>query len=223
MLKDAGATALSFADTLERTPPTVRQAAETVESMRTTLLTIQSQLGAFEILGSRPLGNVSDQFGQIASQMSGLDARLELIATDLEDNSDKLLANAAVADGARRAARRRSPRTWHPGSSRTPSTTSRILLLVTVFVLVAVDGRARGRGAAVRAVAAARRWGRRPSSSAAPAGGRSARRGSRSCRGRRRRAGSMTSPGTAPAPAWYGSRPTVGRKSSWRMSLTRRR
>jgi hypothetical protein len=94
VLKDAGASALSFATTLERTPPTVRQAATTVESVRTTLLTIESQLGQFTILGSRPLGNVADQFGEIASQMEGLDTRLELIATDLGDNRDKLLANA---------------------------------------------------------------------------------------------------------------------------------
>jgi hypothetical protein len=94
VLKDAGTTALSFANTLERTPPTVRQAAQTVESMRQTLLTIQSQLGQFTILGSRPLGNVADQFGRIATDLEGLDTRLDLIASDLEDNRDKLLANA---------------------------------------------------------------------------------------------------------------------------------
>jgi len=94
VLKDAGSTALSFANTLERTPPTVRQAATTVENMRQTLLTIQSQLGQFQVLGSRPLGNVADQFGRIASDLEGLDTRLELIATDLEDNRDKLLDNA---------------------------------------------------------------------------------------------------------------------------------
>jgi hypothetical protein len=95
VLKDAGATARSFATTLERTPPTVRQAAETVESMRQTLLGIQSQLGQFTILGSRPLEGVADQFGRIASDLEGLDARLEDIATDLEDNRDRLLTNAA--------------------------------------------------------------------------------------------------------------------------------
>jgi hypothetical protein len=94
VLKDAGATALSFANTLERTPPTVIQAAQTIEGMRQTLLTIQSQLSQFTILGSRPLGNVADQFGQIASDLEGLDTRLELIATDLADNRDKLLENA---------------------------------------------------------------------------------------------------------------------------------
>ena len=94
VLKDAGSTALSFANTLERTPPTVRQAATTVENMRQTLLTIQSQLGQFTILGSRPLGNVADQFGRIASDLEGLDTRLGLIATDLEDNRDKLLENS---------------------------------------------------------------------------------------------------------------------------------
>jgi archaellum component FlaC len=94
VLKDAGSTALSFANTLERTPPTVRQAATTVENMRQTLLTIESQLGQFQVLGSRPLGNVADQFGRIASDLEGLDTRLELIATDLEDNRDKLLENS---------------------------------------------------------------------------------------------------------------------------------
>ena len=34
VLKDAGATALSFANTLERTPPTVRQAAQTIEGVQ---------------------------------------------------------------------------------------------------------------------------------------------------------------------------------------------
>jgi ABC-type transporter Mla subunit MlaD len=95
VLKDAGATAISFAATLERTPPTIRQAAGTIESMRQTMLTIQSQLGALSILGSRPLGGVADQFGQIAGDLEGLDSRLDLIATDLDDNKNKLLANAA--------------------------------------------------------------------------------------------------------------------------------
>lgn len=95
VLTDAGSTAVSFAATLERTPPTVRQAAATVESMRQTLLTIESQLDAFSILGSQPLANVADQFGRIATDLEGLDTRLELIATDLEDNKAKLLTNAA--------------------------------------------------------------------------------------------------------------------------------
>jgi archaellum component FlaC len=94
VLKDAGATAESFANTLERTPPTVRQAADTIEGMRQTLLVIESQLGQFTILGTRPLGGVADQFGRIASDLEGLDARLELIASDLEDNRDKLLQNS---------------------------------------------------------------------------------------------------------------------------------
>ena len=95
VLKDAGSSAISFAATLERTPPTIRQAASTIEGMRGTMLTIQSQLGALSILGSRPLGGVADQFGQIAADLEGLDSRLDLIATDLEDNKNKLLANAA--------------------------------------------------------------------------------------------------------------------------------
>ena len=135
VLKDAGATALSFANTLERTPPTVRQAASTIQSVRNTLLTIQSQLGQFTILGSRPLGNVADQFGQIATQMEGLDTRLELIATDLEDNRDKLLANARslTALGERLDT---IAEDLASGFIQDTLDDVRILLLVTVFVLV---------------------------------------------------------------------------------------
>jgi hypothetical protein len=93
-LIDAGATAGSFATTLEQTPDTVRQAAVTIASVRTTLLTIQSQLSAIQILGNTPFGGIADQFGTIAEQLTGLDTRLDDLATNLGDNRDKLRANA---------------------------------------------------------------------------------------------------------------------------------
>ena len=40
-------------------------------------------------------GTLPNQFGQIATDLEGLDTRLGLIATDLEDNKARLLANAA--------------------------------------------------------------------------------------------------------------------------------
>ncbi len=94
VLRDAGASALSFAVTLERTPPTVRQAAATVGNLQRTLREIEGQLGAVAILGSRPLATTATRFGQMATDLEGLDTRLGLIATDLEDNRDRLLANA---------------------------------------------------------------------------------------------------------------------------------
>lgn len=94
VLTDAGATALSFAVTLERTPPTVHQAATTVADVRASLRDIESQLGSVTILGARPLASTASRFGQMATNLEGLDTRLDLIATDLGQNRDKLLANA---------------------------------------------------------------------------------------------------------------------------------
>ncbi|MGZ9161162.1 MAG: hypothetical protein ACXW4T_08335 [Candidatus Limnocylindrales bacterium] len=94
VLDDAGASARSFAVTLERTPPTVRQAAQTVGSMQVNLRDIAGQLAAVAILGSRPLAGTAARFGEMATNLEGLDTRLSLIASDLEQNRDKLLANA---------------------------------------------------------------------------------------------------------------------------------
>jgi hypothetical protein len=93
-LKDAGATAGSFATTLEQTPDTVRQAAATVTSIRTTLSSIQSTLGSISILGASPFGGVAEQFGQISSDLEGLDTRLVALADNLGDNRAKLQANS---------------------------------------------------------------------------------------------------------------------------------
>ncbi len=98
VLDDAGATALSFAVTLERTPPTVRQAAQTVGNLQANLRQLESQLASFTILGQSPLGDAAAAVGQMATDLEGLDTRLGLIATDLEGNRDALLANAASLD-----------------------------------------------------------------------------------------------------------------------------
>lgn len=94
-LADASATATSFAVTLERTPPVVRQTAQTVGDLRTELRSVEAQLGDLTIFGSRPLANVAGIFGRMASDVEGLDTRLGLIATDLEGNKAALLANSA--------------------------------------------------------------------------------------------------------------------------------
>jgi hypothetical protein len=94
VLIDAGSTAGSFAVTLERTPPTVRQAATTIGNLQSQLRRVSSQLDVFSILGSNPLSGVSSLFGDLATDLEGLDTRLELIARDLEDNRDKLVTNS---------------------------------------------------------------------------------------------------------------------------------
>lgn len=94
-LRDAGTTATSFAVTLERTPPAVRQTAQTIADLRSDLRAIQNQFGQVQILGSRPLATVADGFGRMATNLEGLDERLALIAADLESNRGALLTNAS--------------------------------------------------------------------------------------------------------------------------------
>ena len=95
VLADTGTSASSFALTLERTPPAVRQTAQAVANLRANLSLVQGQLGAINILGTRPLANAADLFGQMASDLDGLDGRLAFIATDLETNKAALLVNSA--------------------------------------------------------------------------------------------------------------------------------
>jgi uncharacterized protein YukE len=94
-LTDAGTSATSFSLTMERTPPAIRQAAQAIGDLRGNLRSIEDQLGRIDLLGRRPLADVASQFGQMASDLDGLDTRLALIATDLEANKAALRTNAA--------------------------------------------------------------------------------------------------------------------------------
>lgn len=93
-LDAAGASAITFAVTIERTPPSVRQAAATIRNLRPNLQAIESQLSSISILGNRPLADAARLFGEMASDLQGLDTRLDLIAADLETDRDALLRNA---------------------------------------------------------------------------------------------------------------------------------
>jgi hypothetical protein len=95
VLESAGTSATSFAVTLERTPPAVRQTAQTIANLRGNLVLVEGQLGAINILGTRPLSNAADLFGQMAADLEGLDGRLETIAADLDANRAALADNAA--------------------------------------------------------------------------------------------------------------------------------
>ena len=93
-LHDAGSSAVSFAVTLERTPPSVRQTAVTIRNLRPNLQAIEAQLATISILGTEPLAGPARLFGQMATDLEGLDTRLDLIADDLETDRDALLANS---------------------------------------------------------------------------------------------------------------------------------
>ena len=106
VLASMGTSATSFSGTLERTPPAVRQTAATVANLRANLTLVQGQLAAINILGARPLADAANLFGQMATDLEGLDSRLEVIAADLDanrtallDNSTKLQALGTELDG----------------------------------------------------------------------------------------------------------------------------
>jgi hypothetical protein len=94
VLSSMGISATSFSGTLERTPPAVRQTAQTVANLRANLILVEGQLGAINILGARPLADAANLFGQMATDLEGLDARLEVIAADLDNNRAALLDNS---------------------------------------------------------------------------------------------------------------------------------
>jgi small-conductance mechanosensitive channel len=93
-LQSAGVSAVTFAVTLERTPPSVRQAAETIRNLRPNLQAIEAQLASISILGNQPLAGPARLFGEMARDLAGLDTRLDLIADDLVTDRDALLRNA---------------------------------------------------------------------------------------------------------------------------------
>jgi ABC-type transporter Mla subunit MlaD len=95
VLSSMGASATSFSGTLERTPPAVRQTAQTVVNLRANLSLVEGQLSAINILGARPLANAANLFGQMATDLEGLDTRLETIAADLDTNRAALVDNSA--------------------------------------------------------------------------------------------------------------------------------
>ena len=94
-LQDASSSATSFAVTLERTPPIVRQVATALGNVETSLQSISSQLAQIDILGRQPLGGTAERVSNIAAALDGLDTRLNLVAGDLEGNRTALLANSA--------------------------------------------------------------------------------------------------------------------------------
>jgi uncharacterized protein YukE len=94
-LSDAGASATSFSGTLDRTVPAVRQVAAAIGDLQGNLRSIEDQLGRVQILGNRPFDTVASQFGQMASDLEGLDTQLGQIADDLDGNRAALTANAS--------------------------------------------------------------------------------------------------------------------------------
>jgi hypothetical protein len=97
-LHDASDSADAFSFTLDRTPPSVRQSAATIRNLRPNLQAVETQLSSINILGSQPLADAARLFGQMASDLEGLDTRLDQIADDLDVDRDTLRQNATSLD-----------------------------------------------------------------------------------------------------------------------------
>ncbi len=93
-LDEASDTAASFGSTIERTGPAVGQAASAVRDIVPQLRQLESQANAVNIFGSQPLAPLGSLFGEIATELDGLDLQLEAIAQELTANREVLGTNA---------------------------------------------------------------------------------------------------------------------------------
>jgi hypothetical protein len=94
VLDDAATTAASFGPTVAQTSVTVRDAAGAVRNIEPRLRDLESRANAIEIFGSRPVAPLGQLFGQIASDVSGLDEQLDGIAIEMGRNEAALTANS---------------------------------------------------------------------------------------------------------------------------------
>jgi hypothetical protein len=102
VLDDAASTAGTFGPTVKQTSVTVSQAAGAIRDIEPRLRDLETQANAIEIFGQRPVAPLGQLFGQIATDVSGLDEQLDGIATEMGRNEAALTANAdslgALAD-----------------------------------------------------------------------------------------------------------------------------
>ena len=95
VLDDAARTAGTFGPTVKQTSVTVSQAAGAIRDIEPRLRDLETQANAIEIFGQRPVAPLGQLFGQIATDVSGLDEQLDGIATEMGRNEAALTANAA--------------------------------------------------------------------------------------------------------------------------------
>jgi predicted transcriptional regulator len=135
VLDDAATTVGTFGPTVERTSATVSSAAGALRDIEPRLRDVETQANAFEIFGQRPVAPLGQLFGQIATDVSGLDDRLDAIATEIGRNKAALAANAdslrALADVVRAYKERVKPEAIDAGLDD-----ARRLLLVTLALFI---------------------------------------------------------------------------------------
>jgi hypothetical protein len=93
-LRDASDSARSFTSSLDQTEPAVRRSAEAIRQIRPRLAALQQQADSIDILGARPLGSLGELFGQISTQLDGLDTQLDTVGDSLTADQGALRKNA---------------------------------------------------------------------------------------------------------------------------------
>lgn len=135
VLDDAATTVGTFGPTVEQTAVTVREAAGAVRDIEPRLRDLETQANAIELFGQRPVAPLGQLFGQIATDLSGLDDQLDGIATEMGQNEAALTANAkslgALADLVRAYKGRLAPAAIDAGIDD-----ARRLLLMTLALFI---------------------------------------------------------------------------------------
>jgi hypothetical protein len=135
VLDDASITAGSFGPTVEQTSVAVSEAAGAIRDIEPRLRDLEIQANAIEIFGQRPVAPLGQLFGQIATDVSGIDEQLDGIATEMGQNEEALTANAeslaALADLVRAYKGRLEPAAIDAGIDD-----ARRLLLITLALFI---------------------------------------------------------------------------------------
>jgi len=135
VLDDAATTADTFGPTLEQTAATVTEAAGAVRGIEPRLRDLETRANAIEIFGQRPVASLGQLFGQIATDISGLDDQLDGVATEMGRNQAALTANSeslgALADLVRAYKGRLKPAAIDAGIDE-----ARRLLLLTLALFI---------------------------------------------------------------------------------------
>ncbi|HEX2756293.1 MAG TPA: hypothetical protein VHM48_12565 [Candidatus Limnocylindrales bacterium] len=135
VLDGAATTVGTLGPTVERTSATVSAAAGALRDIEPRLRDVETQANAFEIFGQRPVASLGQLFGQIATDISGLDEQLDGIATEMGRTKAALTANAeslgALADLIRAYKDRLKPEAIDAGIDE-----ARRLLLFTLTLFI---------------------------------------------------------------------------------------
>ena len=135
VLDDAATTVATLGPTVKQTATTVSDAAVAMRDIEPRLRDLEAQANSIEIFGSRPVAPLGQLFGQIATDISGLDEQLDGIAAELGRNEAALTSNAESLTALARLARAYTDR-LKPAAIDAGIDEARRLLLITLGLFI---------------------------------------------------------------------------------------